>query len=79
MSVEEDGQAAALPAEVDLTAYRIIQEALTNSARHSGGSAATVHLGYGDGALLVEVDDDGVLVCPARRRRRTDPAAASPG
>jgi signal transduction histidine kinase len=57
--VEEDGQAPALPADVDLTAYRIIQEALTNSARHSGGSAATVHLGYGDGALLVEVADDG--------------------
>jgi signal transduction histidine kinase len=57
--VEGDGQAAALPADVDLTAYRIIQEALTNSARHSGGSAATVRLGYGDGALLVEVDDEG--------------------
>src|SRR6202050_1552005 len=62
--VEEDGQAAALPADVDLTAYRIIQEALTNSAPHSGGSAATVHLGYGDGALLVEVDDDGALGLP---------------
>ena len=47
--VEEDGQAAPLPADVDLTAYRIIQEALTNSARHSGGSTATVRLGYGDG------------------------------
>jgi MYXO-CTERM domain-containing protein len=57
--VEEDGLAAPLPADIDLTAYRIIQEALTNSARHSGGSAATVRLGYGDGALLVEVDDDG--------------------
>jgi signal transduction histidine kinase len=57
--VEEDGQAAPLPADVDLTAYRIIQEALTNSARHSGGSAATVRLGYGDRALLVEVDDEG--------------------
>jgi signal transduction histidine kinase len=57
--IEEDGRAAALPADVDLTAYRIIQEALTNSARHSGGSAATVRLGYGDGALLLEVDDDG--------------------
>jgi signal transduction histidine kinase len=57
--VEEDGQPAPLPADVDLTAYRIIQEALTNSARHSGGSAATVRLGYDGGALLVEVDDDG--------------------
>jgi signal transduction histidine kinase len=57
--VEEDGRRRPLPADVDLTAYRIIQEALTNSARHSGGSAATVRIGYGDGALRVEVDDDG--------------------
>jgi signal transduction histidine kinase len=57
--VEADGRTVPLPADVDLTAYRIIQEALTNSARHSGGLAATVRLGYGDGALLVEVDDDG--------------------
>jgi signal transduction histidine kinase len=57
--VEEDGQRAALPADVDLTAYRIIQEALTNSARHSGGGQATVRLGYGHDALRIEVDDDG--------------------
>jgi signal transduction histidine kinase len=62
--VEGDGQGVALPADVDLTAYRIIQEALTNCARHSGGSAATVRLGYGDGALLVEVDDDGTPGMP---------------
>jgi signal transduction histidine kinase len=49
-----------LPADVDLAAYRIIQEALTNSARHSGGSMATVRVSYGDGALIIEVDDDGV-------------------
>jgi len=57
--VEEDGPRAALPADVDLTAYRIIQEALTNSARHSGGTRATVHLGYGDQAVRIEVDDNG--------------------
>jgi signal transduction histidine kinase len=57
--VQEDGQRAPLPADVDLTAYRIIQEALTNSARHSGGTTATVRLGFGDGGLRVEVDDDG--------------------
>jgi signal transduction histidine kinase len=57
--LEEDGPLLPLPADVDLTAYRIIQEALTNSARHSGGSAATVRIGYGDGALRLEVDDDG--------------------
>ena len=57
--VEEDGPRDALPADVDLTAYRIIQEALTNSARHSGGTRATVRLGYDAQALRIEVDDDG--------------------
>lgn len=50
---------ARLPADVDLAAYRIVQEALTNSARHSGGTRATVRISYGDGAAIVEVDDDG--------------------
>jgi signal transduction histidine kinase len=57
--VEADGPPAALPADVDLTAYRIIQEALTNSARHSGGANATVRLRRAEDALLIEVDDDG--------------------
>jgi signal transduction histidine kinase len=72
--VETGGQAAPLPADVDLTAYRIIQEALTNCARHSSGSAATVRLGYGDGALIVEVSDDGA---PARQGQA--PAANGSG
>jgi signal transduction histidine kinase len=57
--VEEAGRTVPLPADVDLAAYRIIQEALTNSARHSGGTQATVRVAYDDGALIVEVDDDG--------------------
>ncbi len=57
--VQEDGTPAQLPADVDLSAYRIIQEALTNTARHSGGTRATVRLGYADHGLEVEVDDDG--------------------
>ncbi|MEV5830179.1 histidine kinase [Spirillospora sp. NPDC052242] len=48
-----------LPAEVDRAAYRIVQEALTNVSRHAGGAAATVRIDYGDGALVVQVDDDG--------------------
>ena len=58
--VEEAERPAPLPADVDLVAYRIIQEALTNSARHSGGTKATVRVAYGDGALIVEVEDDGI-------------------
>jgi signal transduction histidine kinase len=64
--VEEEGQRVPLPAEVDVAAYRIIQEALTNSARHSGGANATVRLGYGGDVLLVEVTDDGASRPPAR-------------
>jgi signal transduction histidine kinase len=62
--VEEDGQPGPLPADVDLSAYRIIQEALTNTARHSGGTQATVRLGYAGHGLALAVDDDGQL--PAR-------------
>ena len=59
--VEESGQRAPLPADVDLAAYRIVQEALTNTARHSGGAKATVRIAYSQAALVVEVDDDGAL------------------
>ena len=64
--VEEEGQPVTLPADVDVAAYRIIQEALTNSARHSGGATATVRLGYSEDALRVEVKDDGMSRPSAR-------------
>jgi signal transduction histidine kinase len=64
--VEESGQRSPLPADVDLAAYRIVQEALTNSARHSGGTNATVRIAYREGALMVEVDDDGARRPPGR-------------
>ena len=57
--VEPPDGPAPLPAEVDLAAYRIVQEALTNSARHSGGSTATVRISPRSGGLLVEVADNG--------------------
>jgi signal transduction histidine kinase len=54
------GEPRPLPAGVDLAAFRIIQEALTNVTRHAGpGVTATVHLGYGEDDLLIEVEDDG--------------------
>ncbi len=49
------GAEAALPPGVDLTAYRIIQEALTNALRHAPGSAATVTVAYEDARLSVAV------------------------
>ena len=57
--VEPPDGPAPLPAEVDLAAYRIVQEALTNSARHSAGSTATVRISQRSGGLLVEVTDNG--------------------
>ncbi len=57
--VTRDGAAHPLPAEVSVAAYRIVQEALTNTARHAAGSAATVTITYAGKALRVEVDDGG--------------------
>jgi signal transduction histidine kinase len=48
-----------LPAAVELAAYRIVQEALTNVTRHASARHATVRVGYDDG-VTVEVTDDGV-------------------
>ncbi|GII01386.1 sensor histidine kinase [Planobispora takensis] len=48
-----------LPAEVDRAVYRIVQEALTNVARHAGPASASVCVGYGPGELSVRIDDDG--------------------
>jgi signal transduction histidine kinase len=57
--VENKGQSGLLPASVDLAAYRIVQEALTNAVRHSGGSHAVVHIKRAESSLVIEVDDDG--------------------
>ncbi|WP_245899172.1 sensor histidine kinase [Nonomuraea indica] len=58
-TVTIDGERRPLPAEVDRAAYRIVQEALTNVARHAGPASASVRVGYGADSLLVQVDDDG--------------------
>ena len=58
--VRTAGTERTLPAGVDLAAFRIIQESLTNVTRHAGpGVLADVLLGYEDDALLIEVRDDG--------------------
>jgi signal transduction histidine kinase len=51
-----------LPAGVDLSAYRIVQEALTNVVKHAGEARAQVTIGYGDQDVTVEVTDDGLGV-----------------
>ncbi len=47
-----------LPQGVDLSAYRIVQEALSNAMRHAPGAAVQVHLYYGEAALVIEVRND---------------------
>jgi signal transduction histidine kinase len=47
-----------LPDGVDLSAYRILQEALSNAMRHAPGAAVQVKLYYGDAALVIEVRND---------------------
>lgn len=55
-----DGVPAAVPAAVDLSAYRIVQEALTNTLKHAGpGAGAVLRLAFEPGRLRVEVADDG--------------------
>jgi signal transduction histidine kinase len=68
-----EGEARPVPTEVDLAAFRIAQEALTNVVRHAGGGArATVRLVYAPAELVVQVDDDGNGVESASGRRSTD-------
>lgn len=54
------GDARPLPSGVELTAYRIVQEALTNTRKHGGPEAsATVRLSFGDSELALLIEDDG--------------------
>ena len=54
-----EGDPVALPASLELSAYRIVQESLTNSLKHAGPARATVSLAYADSSLRVRVEDDG--------------------
>ena len=57
-----DGDAIQLPAGVDLTAYRLVQEGLTNALKHAHATRAEVVVTYGEGHLEVTVTDDGTGV-----------------
>ncbi len=53
------GQSGDLPAGLDLSAYRIVQEALTNVVKHAHTSSCQVFIGYGHDELILEVTDNG--------------------
>ena len=59
VEVSVEGEQRALPPTVDVSAYRIVQEALTNTLKHSAASRADVHLRYWPDELEVEIVDDG--------------------
>ncbi|MFC8516358.1 sensor histidine kinase [Streptomyces sp. NPDC057257] len=63
--VGTEGSPRPLTPGVDLTAYRIVQEALTNVAKHAAAKGVCVHLHYGDDQLTITVTDDGTSVAPA--------------
>lgn len=54
-----EGQHKDVPAAVARTAYRIVQESLTNIARHAAAATAKISIDYRPDALLIRVDDDG--------------------
>jgi signal transduction histidine kinase len=54
-----DGRPRPIPAGLDLSAYRIVQEALANVHRHAGGAPASVRVGWRDGSLSLQVRDTG--------------------
>jgi signal transduction histidine kinase len=64
-----EGEPRELPIGLDLSAYRIVQEALTNILKHAHASKATVHIRYEPDAIELEVVDDGRGPAPDEAQR----------
>jgi signal transduction histidine kinase len=60
VELQVEGEPRELPLGLELSAYRIVQEALTNALKHAGDARATVRVHYTDDSLELEVVDDGV-------------------
>ena len=61
VTVTRSGNPVPLPEGVDLSAYRIVQEALSNAMRHASGSHVRLHLAYRPDALALEIGNDAAL------------------
>ncbi|MFV8184425.1 MULTISPECIES: sensor histidine kinase [unclassified Streptomyces] len=59
VEVRRSGSRRQLPPDIDLSAFRIVQESVTNVVRHAGTHQCHVTLHYGDDALALEITDDG--------------------
>jgi signal transduction histidine kinase len=77
--LHEDGERRPLPAGLDLAAYRILQEALTNALKYSGGAAAEVTVTWAELELAVEVRDRGRVRIERRERSGDERAARGRG
>ena len=82
LTVETIGEPKPLLAEIEVTLFRVAQEALTNVAKHAQASRVGVTLSYLDDLVLLDVRDDGVGFCVdavrhmAHRARGRDSASA---
>ncbi len=62
VDLEIEGQPRPLPPAIDLSAYRVVQEALTNTLRHARASRVDVRVRFDDALVEIEVTDDGSAV-----------------
>ena len=65
VALDIEGERLPLPPAVDLSAYRIVQEALTNALKHAGPASARVTVRYGRDDVALEIVDDGAGVVAA--------------
>ena len=59
VEVKIDGEKHEIPQIVDLSAYRILEEALTNTLKHAGATKATINMNYQNNMLLLDISDNG--------------------
>jgi signal transduction histidine kinase len=59
VELQVEGERREVPVGIELSAYRIVQEALTNALKHAGDARAAVHVRYGADSLELEIIDDG--------------------
>ncbi|HEX6797074.1 MAG TPA: sensor histidine kinase [Ktedonobacterales bacterium] len=76
---EEDGEPDTYAPELEVTVYRIAQEALSNARRHSGAGAAAIHITYAAGSLDLQVSDNGSGFDVANVLRAAESAETSAG
>jgi signal transduction histidine kinase len=79
VTADVSGTPRPIPAGVNLSAYRIVQEALSNALRHAPGAQVQVKLYYGEAALVIEVRNDGCLPGGQSRWGEHNGTGVSPG